>query len=96
MLAGLLVYLVLGVVLALVVLGLAAYRKVVALREDDSLHISEREVAMVAEQKTVAQRLEVIDRWGKITTVIAVLYGMAIGALILYRGWIEATKLPGQ
>ena len=96
MLSGMLVYFIIGGVLALAVLALAAYRKIVSMREDDSLHISEREVAMVNEQQNVAHQLEVIDRWGKVTTVVAVLYGMVIGFVLLYRAWLETTKLPGQ
>jgi hypothetical protein len=91
-----LVYLVIGGVLALIVLALAAYRRVVASQEDDSIHISEREVAMVSQQEAVAHRLEVIDRWGKVSTVVAVLYGLAIGGVMLYQAWLETSKIPGQ
>jgi len=41
----------------------------------------------------VAKKLEVIDRWGKILTIVAFVYALAILGLFLYNGWTESTKL---
>jgi hypothetical protein len=53
-------------------------RKVVAAKEDDQLHVLH---GATAQQSSVAAKLDVIDKWGKILTVIAVVFGLVIGAL---------------
>jgi len=55
------------IVLALVVLALFVWRQSVARNEDDSLHVMH---GALAPQTAVAQKLDVIDKWGKILTVI--------------------------
>jgi hypothetical protein len=80
---------VIWVALALIVIGLAAYRRVVAAHEDDSLHVREDEIQIVAQQGAIAHKLEVIDKWGKILTVVAAAYGVVLGGLYLYWSWIE-------
>ena len=75
--------------LALAVLLLIAYRKVVSSHEDDSLHVSGPANA-VPDQAAMAAKLETIDRWGKLLTVVTVVYGIVLGAIYLYKGWIDA------
>lgn len=82
-------------ILALMVLALAVYRKLVSQTEDDHLHISDREVGALIQQKNLAQRLDLIDRWGKISTLLALLYGLAIAAYYAYQTWLESARLPG-
>jgi hypothetical protein len=77
------------VVLAAVVVALAVYRKVVSLKEDDTLHIDERESGLVVQQVEVARRLDVVDRWGQILTVVVLVYGLLLGSAYLYTTWIE-------
>ena len=77
--------------LATVVLCLAIYRKVVARKEDDFLHVDGGQA--VSEQAAVAKKLEVIDRWGKILTIVAFVYALAILGMFLYNGWTDSTKL---
>ena len=74
-------------VLAVVVIGLAVYRWSVANREDDSLHISDTETAVIGQQITVATKLAAVDRWGKILTAVALVYALALVGIYLYRGW---------
>ncbi len=80
--------------LAAVVIGLAGYRKLVSAHEDDSLHVSEREVAMIAQQEALARKLDWIDRWGQILTAIALVYGLALATGYVYLSWIERNAPP--
>jgi len=81
---NLLPYAVFWAVLALVVLFLIIYRRTVTSREDDSIHL---EGGIASDQVTLAHRLELIDRWGKTLTVVAVVFGLALAALYLYQVW---------
>ena len=76
-------------VLATIVLVLAIWRRVIADREDDSLHVMEHEESVVNEQVAVANKLAAVDRWGKILTVIAVVYGLGLAGVYVYQSWIE-------
>jgi len=68
-------------ILALVVLAMFIWRRSVASNEDDSLHLLH---GTLSSQTTVAQKLDVIDKWGKILTVITVLFGLLIAAAFVY------------
>lgn len=74
------------------VAALAIYRKTISSHEDDTLHVSASTVVNVSHQADVAHRLEVIDRWGKLLTVIAAVYGLALGALYTYQMWVEGSR----
>lgn len=76
-------------VLATAVLVLAFYRRAVANKEDDYLHV---DAAVAAQQTALAKRLEQIDKWGKILTVIAALFGLLVIALFMYNGWMHPPK----
>ena len=77
-------FMVLWGVLAVAVLVLLALRKSVAKNEDDSLHLS---VGNVSQQQTaIAQKLDMIDKWGKILTVITVMYWRAGDCLRVRSG----------
>jgi hypothetical protein len=76
-------------VLATAVVALAIWRQVVARREDDCVHVS---VDVTAQQKEVANKLDVIDRWGKRLTIIAAVYGLIVACLFLYKAWVEAGR----
>lgn len=79
--------------LAIVVFALIAYRRHVAGEEDDTLRVLEP-ASVVSHQVVVAQKLEKIDRWGKILTALAVLYGLALAGLYLYQQYLQATNNP--
>jgi hypothetical protein len=79
--------------LASVVLALIVYRYSVSRHEDDTLHVLGANVA--TEQTSVAHKLEVIDRWGKILTAITVLYGLAMVAAFLYLSWVQGSTTLG-
>ncbi len=72
------------------VLVLAIYRKIVAVDEDDMVHVSDGEQHLIGKQKMVAQKLDVIDRWGKTLTVVVLVYGLALAAWYLYQVWQQA------
>jgi uncharacterized membrane protein len=76
-------------VVALVVCALAIYRKVVARHEDDFLHVRDSEAKLVAEQGEIANKLLLIDRWGKIMTVVALVYGLALAGSYVYASWVS-------
>ena len=82
--SNLILYLAIWSVFALAVIVLLVMRKMVASKEDDQLHVLDGVPAVATQQVTVAHKLDVIDKWGKILTVITVLFGLVIGALYVY------------
>jgi len=71
-------------VLALAVLVLFIMRKTVSSKEDDQVHILH---GGLSEQVTVAQKLDVIDKWGKVLTVVTVILGLAIATVYVYSSF---------
>ena len=78
-------------VLAVVVLVLIALRKSVSSHEDDSLHVLEP--GAVQAQVGVAHKLEQIDKWGKLLTIIAVIYGLILAGVYFYQSWIASSSI---
>ncbi len=76
-------------VLATAVLALAFYRRAVASKEDDYLHVNSD---VAAQQTAMAKRLEVIDKWGKILTIVAAVFGVLLLGLFMYDGWMNPPK----
>jgi hypothetical protein len=56
--------------LAIVVLGLALYRKFVSNDADNYVHMSEGEARLLPHQVAVNQKIDKIDRWGEILIVV--------------------------
>ncbi len=81
-------YVVLWAVVALTTAGLALYRKLIAMNEDDYIHLAPGAERFAAKQVALAGKLDVIDRLGKTLTVITVVAGLAIGAAYLYLAWV--------
>ena len=76
------------------VLALFVWRKLVSSQEDDNLHVMDgASVEKSAQQSVLAQKLEVIDRWGKIATVAAVAYGLVLGGLYMWQTWIQNSSM---
>lgn len=75
--------------LAVFILGLAIYRRVIADREDDLLHVRDDEAQLIGQQGVVAHKLQVIDKWGKILTTVAFVAGMVIAGFFVYGSWVE-------
>jgi len=80
-------------ILALVVGGLALYRKTIASHEDDTVHLTGGGEA-VQEQMAVAAKLNAIDKWGKLLTVVLVIYGLVVVGLYVYQMWEQSSKTP--
>lgn len=77
-------YLAIWSIFALAIIVLLVARKVVSSKEDDQLHVLH---GATAQQTTVAHQLDVIDRWGKILTAIALVFGLAIAAVYVYSSF---------
>jgi hypothetical protein len=87
-------FLILWAVLAVAVVALLVWRKTVSSNEDDNLHVLDGEAAQkTAAQVAVAQKLDLIDKWGKIITVVVVVYGVILGGLYMYQSWIQNSTL---
>ncbi len=80
------------ILLALVVIVMIAWRKAVARGEDDSLHVLQGDAP--PQQAAVAHKLDTIDKWGKTLTVIAVAFGLLVGAVYVYQVWVQSARLP--
>jgi hypothetical protein len=87
-------FLVLWGLLAVTVLALFIWRKAVASKEDDNLHVLDgAAVEKSAEQSMVAQKLELIDKWGKIATIVTVVYGLILGVFYVYMSWVQNSSM---
>jgi len=82
-------------VLAVIVLAMIVWRRVVATHEDNFVHVM-GEAPLVSEQTNVAHKLEQIDKWGKLLTAITVIYGVVLGGLYMWQTWVTNSNLPGQ
>ena len=78
-------------VLVLAVIALYLWRRSVAAHEDDTIHVLS-DAGAIPEQVTVAHKLAVIDRWGKLVTIVAAVYGIAIGVLFVYQQWAASGR----
>ena len=85
-------FIVLEALLAISVLTLFIWRKAVSRNEDDSLHVLHQSTA-VSQQHAVAHKLDVIYKWGKILTVVTVVFGLVVGAAYVYDTFNKASGL---
>ena len=81
--------------LAVIVLCLALYRFTLASHEDESIHVSSVEVHQVAEQQQVFGKLNRVEFWGKLLTVVVLLYGLAIAGAYVYNAWVQSSQVQG-
>ena len=88
-------FLVLWALLAAVVLLMMAWRQALARKENDTLHVSVADNAPVVEQTVLATKLEKIDKWGKLLTIIAIVYGAILGAAYLWQFWTSSAISRG-
>jgi hypothetical protein len=79
------------VALACFVVGLAFYRRHISAGEDDMLHVS-GDQSRVLKQAAVAHRLDTIDRWGKILTVLGTVSGVLLAGAYLYQYWVQSSQ----
>lgn len=79
-------------VLALVVIVLAVMRKMVSSHEDDTIHLGGDASAAVSEQTAVAKKLEMIDKWGKLLTIVLVVSGFVLGGIYAYEVFTSSSS----
>jgi hypothetical protein len=81
------------VVLTVFVISLALIRKFTARNEDDLVHLSGSPEPVIEKQFTVARQLDTIDHWGKLLTVVDVVFGFALVAVTLFSTWQHTLTL---
>ncbi len=80
-------------VLAAIVIAMIIWRRIVSQHEDNFVHVMGD---IPADQVRIEHKLEQIDKWGKLITVITVVYGVAIGALYFWQTWVQNSSSTGQ
>ena len=81
--------------LAVVVLGLALYRKLISVGEDGFIHISEVGSKMIPHQIALAHKLDVVERWGQFLTVVTLVAGLLLASIYLSQVWQAGLKPIG-
>jgi hypothetical protein len=79
---------VIWVILAVATLGLALFRKLISAGEEDLIHLGPGEERRIPAQVALEGKLKVVDRWGKILTVVTVVVGLAMAAVYLYQAFL--------
>jgi len=87
-------FIVLWCLLAVGVLALIVWRKLVASHEDDQIHVLDGGPSVSQQQVQIAAKLEQIDKWGKTLTVITVVYGVLLAAAFIYMSWVNGSQIP--
>jgi hypothetical protein len=73
------------VVLGVVTLALALYRKVLMMREDPYVHLDEGEQRMIPQQVATFRRIGAVDRWGITLTIVTAVFGIGLACAYLYQ-----------
>jgi ABC-type Fe3+ transport system permease subunit len=85
-------YLVVWIVLGIIVIVLLVSRIRIAKREDASLDVLEGE-RQAEQQNEMTKKLERIDWWGQVLTVVLVLYGIILAGIHIYQAWQQSSKI---
>ena len=85
------VFVALWVLLAAAVLALIAYRKVVSHEEEEAVHLYN--IVEINHQAAISRKLEAIDKWGKLLTVVAFVYGLAVAAAYFYHVFLTTGSI---
>jgi len=75
------------------VLALAVYRKMLSNAEDDSLHVSDGAAKLIPEQIANAQRIAVVEKWGKSLTAVVLLAGLVLAGIYFYGVWTTGASV---
>jgi len=75
-------------IIGLATAGLALYRKLLSMREEDLIHLAPGEEKLIPQQVDMAHKMDVIDVWGKSLTAATVALGLVVGAVYLYHAWL--------
>ena len=87
-------YVVTWAIMAVIVLALLLYRTLLALHEDDNLHIADSEQKLIPKQMAFYRVMDKIDHWGEALTAITVAGGLCIAAVYIYQVWEIHSRLP--
>ena len=81
--------------LGIVTLALAIYRSAFAAHsEEDVVRLGPGEEREIPKQVALAHKMDVIDRWGKILTIVVVVIGLGLAAAYLYQAWLDPSSVP--
>ena len=72
-------------VVALCTAMLVVWRTMLGFNEDDSLHLSAGAMKMDQEQAVKSHRIDAVEHWEKILTVVTLAYGAVLLGLFMYR-----------
>ena len=73
-------------ILAVLVLALALYRKLLTDNQGDNyVHISVGEARLIPHQIAVNRKINRIDRWGEVLTLATLFAGLGLAGLYLYQ-----------
>ena len=81
-------FLVLWVIVIVALVVVAFWRRTVAVQEDPALHLGAEHAGTAAEQLALAKKLEQIDKWMKLLSLVVIVFGVLLGAAALYKGWV--------
>jgi hypothetical protein len=81
-------FLALWLIVIAAVIVVAFWRRTVAVQEDPALHLGTAHAGTADQQIALAKKLEQIDRRLKLLVVIAVVFGILLGAAALYKAWV--------
>jgi hypothetical protein len=77
----------LEIAVGLATIALALYRKFLAMRDENLIHLGPGEEREIPKQADIARRLHHIDRWGEMLTVMTAAGGILLAAAYLARAW---------
>ena len=80
-------------VLAIIVLAMAAYRYALVHHEDATLGLLES-ASQASEQTRVYRKAHIIERWGKLLTLVVIVYGLTLATAYLYHLWQVGAQMP--
>ena len=80
-------------VLAVAVLAMAAYRYRLVRHEDATLDVLES-ASLASEQARVFRKADTIERWGKVLTLIVIVYGLGLAGAYVYQAWQASGQIP--
>jgi hypothetical protein len=79
--------------LVAIVLAMAFYRLAITRGDYTVLHVRPSEMSLIPDQVRQNYRLNRIDWWGQVFTVVALVIGLALATVYLYNVLVRATQL---
>jgi hypothetical protein len=70
------------------VLVLLIYRFLLTAHEDTSIHVDVAERSLAEQQAGIAHRVELVDYWGRLLTIVTLLYGLGMAAGVPLQTWV--------